>query len=58
MGGGVGGCRRLAETAEESGEAWLSGKKMAVEMWVRECERKDTRRSRMLFKLKRGHSER
>jgi hypothetical protein len=43
---------------QRSGEARWLGKKMAVEMWVRECEGKDTGSSRMRLKLKRGHSER
>jgi hypothetical protein len=41
-----------------SGGVRWSGKEMAVEMWVRECEREDTGSSRMRFKLRRGHNER
>jgi hypothetical protein len=41
-----------------SGEVRWSGKEMAVQMWVRECEREDTGSSKMCFKLRRGHSER
>jgi hypothetical protein len=41
-----------------SGEVRWLGKKMAVGMWVRECERECIGSSRMRFKLRRGHSER
>jgi hypothetical protein len=67
--GAAGALDRGWETAEaavngeqelwrSSGGASRSGRRKAVQMWVRECKRECTGSSGMCFKLRREHSER
>jgi hypothetical protein len=46
------------ELWRSSGGASRSGRRKAVQMWVRECKRECTGSSGMCFKSRRGHSER